>query len=425
MRTRGSPRPRGPEACSAGRVRHPEQAGELWPAAFLVADLQAPADRLGVLERRLSHVKLTLEPDQPPRAKAYFGARRVLWTVRAQPEAPPPVPLLRPARSVAEAIDRGLAFLLARRNQAGWWRDFFDRARPSSIEGRVTGYSSDEWVTAYVAAALAGLDRPVPQAAAREALDLLLGRRQSGGWGYHGLLPADADTTTWVLRLAQAIQAPGQARLDEAHGFVAEQTDTSGGVATYPRQAIPELARFLEMPSSYEGWCGAHVCVTAAAAAMNQDPASVAYVRQAQQDDGRWSGHWWDDDEYATLRATEVMGAHGLHEEVARAAAWTKTRVAEDGAVISAGDHQPSPFATALAAAILAIAGVAPEVRRRALGWLLSQQRADGSWTPSARLRVPAPDQPDPLGSPETTLTYVDDEALFTTATVLSTLAQA
>ncbi len=91
--------------------------------------------------------------------------------------------------------------------------------------------------------------RPAAGTAAREALDLLLGRRESGGWGYHALLPADADTTTWVLRLAAAVGAPEAPRLVEARAFVASQTDDEGG-STYPVEAAPALADFLQMPAT-------------------------------------------------------------------------------------------------------------------------------------------------------------------------------
>jgi hypothetical protein len=80
-------------------------------------------------------------------------------------------------------------------------------------------------------------------------------------------------------------------------------------------------------------------------------------------------------------------------------------------------------FATALSLhAVLAGDGEGRHERTasRAVRWLLSQQRDDGSWAPSARLRVPAPSERDPVASPGTTLTYIDDEALFTTATVLA-----
>jgi hypothetical protein len=399
---------------------------DVWPDAFILRELVEPPHRLGVLERRLSHVKITIAEPMPPSAKAYFGAGHVFRNALPRPAPHRPEREPRPAGSVAEAIDAGLAFLLERRNQAGWWRDFFDRGRPPSVQERVTGYSSDEWVTAYVATMLTTLGRADADAAADAALTLLLGRRRDGGWGYHALLPADSDTTVWVLRLAAALGAPESDRLRQARRFVAAQTDPRGAVATYPAQAAPALASFLEMPGSYDGWCAAHVCVTAAAGVLGFDDATVSFLLDAQRPDGSWGAHWWDDDPYATLRAVEVLEAHGETGALRRARRWTEAAIGADGAVRSALGATPSAFATALAASTLRIA--APDDspgRERAVAWLLSHQQDDGSWPSSARLRVPAPEQTDPLASPATTLTYLDDEALFTTATVLAALAGA
>ena len=407
-------------------VLTPVSAGTRWPDPFILAELVEPTNRLGVFERRLSHVKITVAEGVPSSAKAYFGAGHVFWNGQPTPAQRRPEPERRPAGSRAQAIDAGLTFLLERRNQAGWWRDFFDRGRPSSVQERVTGYSSDEWVTAYVATMLTTLGRPDADAAAGSALRLLLGRRPDGGWGYHALLPADSDTTTWVLRLAAALGAPQSDRLRDARAFVAAQTDAGGGVATYPAAAASALASFLEMPGPYDGWCATHVCVTAAAALLELDHAMVSFLLGAQRSDGAWSAHWWDDDSYATLRAVEVLDARGEIDAVGRARRWTEETIGADGAVSSSVDGRPSAFATALAASTLRIAAGGESPRHeRAVAWLLSRQRADGSWSPSARLRVPAPDQTDPLASPATTLTYLDDEALFTTATVLAALAGA
>jgi hypothetical protein len=63
------------------------------------------------------------------------------------------------------------------------------------------------------------------------------------------------------------------------------------------------------------------------------------------------------------------------------------------------------------------------EAAARAELWLLDHQFEDGSWEQSARLRVPAPSARDPRESPELTLTYLDDEGAFTTATVLAALS--
>jgi len=292
------------------------------------------------------------------------------------------------------------------------------------------GYASDEWVTAYVAWALASVPDARARSAAENALELLLERRQDApGWGYHALLPPDADTTTWALRLAQDLGVAGGERLASARRFVAGLVGPTGGVATYERAAAPELARFLRMDGSYDGWCATHTCVTAAAAVLGLDPRLLSYLRRNQRSDGAWSGHWWDDDEYTTARATEALA--GQQEDRARvghAVAWAARRIDEDGGVRSVAAGRQSAFATALALQVV-LTGVSDGLAdqgavERASRWLVDHQRTDGSWEPSARLRVPAPDAVDPLASPATTLTYLDNDAVFTTATVLAALSR-
>jgi squalene-hopene/tetraprenyl-beta-curcumene cyclase len=408
------------------RIITPAEEGPPWPDALVAASLSMPAHKLDVVERRLSHVKIAFGPGEPPNAKAYFGAGHVTYDLVGAEPAARVEPERRPAASIEQAIDAALAFLLGRRNQAGWWRDFLDRARPRDVDGDLTSYPSDEWVSAYVAAAVAVLDDPEARDAARSGLQLLLGRRGHGGWGYHALVPGDADTTTWVLRLAAALESPESDRLHDARAFVAGQIDAGGGVATYPADAALALARFTGMPGPYDGWCGTHLCVTAAAAVLGLTPAPLEFLRRAQRGDGSWSGYWWDDDEYATARAVEALSASGYRACVAAAVRWAESRIGADGAVRSVAHGGSSPFATALALSTLVAGGASRRgARARAASWLRSQQRADGSWEPSARLRIPAPDQRDPLASPETTFNYLDDHAVFTTATVLAGLAQA
>lgn len=397
----------------------PSAAEQRWPEDLVVQSLLAPEASFGVIERRLSHVKLTCTAGAPLSAKAYFGFGHVWHRASAPSGSPVAVRARRsPAGSVAVAVQRATEYLLARRNQAGWWRDFFDRARPRGADQRVTGYSSDEWVTAYVAAALATVDRAHAQSAARDALRLLQNRRDAAsGWGYHALLPADSDTTTWVLRLAALLDAEESPRLAAARAFVRGQIGAGGGVRTYESGAAEALREYLLMDGSYSGWTAPHTCVTAAAATLNLSPVLLAHLRQAQRADGSWTGHWWHDDEYATAFAVEALAAAGDVERVRAAVAWCASRAAD-------GDDA-SAFADALALKGMvngrAAAGLA-DAAHRAARWLAAHQLQDGSWPPSARLRVPPPDAADPGDGPERTLTYVDDGALFTTATALSAL---
>jgi hypothetical protein len=379
---------------------------EKWPGDLVVREVGRDVDNLGVVERRLSHVKVTLAPGQPASAKAYFGFGAIFVRVgapRVRRSAPAPAP----APDVSTALQKGVEFLLGRRSQAGWWRDFIDRARPPAADA-LNGLASDEWVSAYVACALAGFDHPEARRAAAEAHALLAARRRRGGWGYHARMPHDADSTIWALRLGRRLGAPLTARDREAMDFVRSLTAPDGGVATYRVADTPLLARFRDLPGPYGGWCATHTCVTAAAAALDLGDATRAYLRAAQRTDGSWRGYWWDDDEYTTAVAVDALAGEPAAE---RGAAWAAERV---------GDRPAFPTALALQALATAPTARHASAAGRAIIRLLEAQRADGSWPPSARLRMPPPPALDPLA--DGGLQYIDEEALFTTATVLEAL---
>ena len=61
----------------------------------------------------------------------------------------------------------------------------------------------------------------------------------------------------------------------------------------------------------------------------------------------------------------------------------------------------------------------------RALAWLLGSQRADGSWSPSARVRVPPHEAADPDENPRANVSALDMKRTFTTATALAALVLA
>ncbi|HET6864625.1 MAG TPA: prenyltransferase/squalene oxidase repeat-containing protein [Solirubrobacteraceae bacterium] len=405
-------------------VLSPLDAPAPWPDDLIARSLTRGERELGVIDRRLSHVKLSVVPGQAPSAKAYFGYGH-LWQAgrRAGDPEPPSRPARPPAATVPEAIERAVGYTLAKRTQGGWWRDFF---------GTPDVDFSDEWVTAYVGHALARTDLERATAAAREALMLLLTaprRAEVAGWGYHVLLPPDGDATTWVLRLARSLGVTETERIHRGRSLLAELTRPDGGILCYSEDDAPAVDRLIRVGGSYAGWCNAHQCINAPAAALRINPATISFLRASQRDDGSWPAYWWDADEYATAWAVEALAADADHRAAVDAALnWCADRVSADGAVYDA-DREPSPFATALALYALHAGGadisVHAEAAARAERWLLEQQLDDGSWRSSARLRVPAPSAHNPSPSPEVILRYLPDSGLWTTATVLAALSGA
>ena len=135
-----------------------------------------------LVQHGLSHVKATLEADT--------GAAR----------QPLPLPLAAdraagsPTEAVTNARRRAVTYLLGAQAESGGW--------PALVD--VGGFATT-WVTAHTAHALAIEGSPRALAAARRGWQYLVTQRQPAGWRYTETFEPDADTTTWTLRLADAL----------------------------------------------------------------------------------------------------------------------------------------------------------------------------------------------------------------------------
>ncbi|MFI9202970.1 prenyltransferase/squalene oxidase repeat-containing protein [Streptomyces sp. NPDC053048] len=333
-----------------------------------------------------------------------------------------------PPRSPAVARNRACAFLLRSRGADGWWRDF-DVNGPSST-----------WLTAYVGAALAGCGVPRGEEAAREAWGLLAGPEAvARGWGYGPGAPPDADTTAWVLRLAEAVGGDKEPAAARGYAFLTRHVRPDGGVATYSRQDAGHFFDRHPVPGGWDGWYSSHICVTAAAAGLRALPERERLLRHLaarQRPDGSWQSYWWTDPEYATAFAYEAFDGAGRAAEAARA--WMAGRIGPDGAVRTATAGAGSAFATALAARTLRHATDGPtpapgDASGRVLHRLLHTQRPSGDWPGSAWVRLPPPSMADPdapydwryegRGARVVGTMTQDRAGLFTTATALLALS--
>jgi hypothetical protein len=314
---------------------------------------------------------------------------------------------------IGAAIQRAVEYLLRQRNADGWWYEFNTLAGPST-----------EWVSAFVALALARSNDPSAFMAAQETWRLLRRSRWSPGWGFNRTVPSDADSTIWALRLAAVLGIRADRRTLR---FVSNHITAGGAVRTYAN-ALSIRAYTRLSGISFSGWCGEHACVTAAAAALSQLPERerlITWIRASQRADGRWESYWWSSHHYATALSCEALAAAGGPKDVDRISRATQWTLRD----ISGRVNTVSPFESALALRTLLLSQ-----KTRITAWsflkdLTRAQRIDGSWAPSARLRIPPPDVTDPdryepwiEGGRGGGSIQLDQNACFTTATVLQAL---
>ncbi len=302
----------------------------------------------------------------------------------------PPLPDDRPAvaaprrRGVRAALQAALDFLW-RCQRDGWWQDF---ELPVGV--------SDQWVTAYV---LWKLGDVPPGMLDVQRIGAACERLQACGWGYNGRSPIDADSTSLAIL---ALRAHNAKVPEEAEALVAACQTAEGGIATYPAGTEPGGS-----------WTRAVCDVTSVAlmAALRGTPgeaAALAYLARDREGDGCWPTFWWHSKLYPTHLALRE-GSSGPDPRL--------VKTLHDYAAIGA-------FETALLIDCCHSLGIKTRVKQ-CIRQLLDQQTDDGAWPPSALLRLTHPEVEVPATAIDAGPSYLDRQAIFTTATVVSALARA
>ena len=346
-----------------------------------------------------------------------------------------------PKDRLREAVARGVTWFGREQTQGGWWVDLSFLGQPS-----------DEYVTAFVTANLAGLpgaEQFVSRARTalldRLRMKLLMGT--AAGWGWNLRMIPDADSTAWGLR---AVGAAGltdsdlTTPLDQGHlpdgeeaattvirqarGFLGKHLKESG-VCTFMEES--GVRAWAKLPSDMDcgGWFGPATCVTAAAAGPGGTllPAAVPILLAAQETNGLWRSYWWPESAYSTGLACLALNPQ-LHQlPITAAARWAVQRGQSDSA-----------FATAWRLSAVTCALKADpdneqwkRARDRMSEALFSGQLADGSWPASAEIALPAPSNrrpdyslPKVPGDSSWGVRSLDHGRTLTTASVLAALAR-
>ena len=326
------------------------------------------------------------------------------------------------------AASTGVDHLAARQTRGGWWTDW-----------RAGRGGSDEFATALVAARICDAPGAAPLVRrAAEALDSrLVVRRASGlgGWGWSAAVPGDADSTAWAVR---ALAAAGRSHPgDDVRDFLQAHV-RDDGAATYADDAAVRRYMGTVYPEGhgFGGWTAASPSVTAAVAAVAPDLSAplVAALRRGQRDDGSWVDLWWPDPAHPTSLAAEVLLAAGHGDAALAAARWSAGAPGADGAFELAARLRLLVLGLGLGMRLGLGLDDGPwrSLVSQAASQLIDSQDPDGSWAPSARLRVPDPDDAQPWthdgaapGAAVLTSTWVDEERAVSTACAVSALVLA
>ena len=289
--------------------------------------------------------------------------------------------------SAQRAVVRAADYLCAAQLPSGQWTDFW-----------LPVGSSDAWVTAWAALAIAELRQ---QSARRAAAWLAVQQAAGGGWRYNATVAPDADSTAFVVSLFAKLAVPISA---DALAFLWAHYAPGRGFATY---AFPDPAH---------AWTRPCADVTASVllalyAARALDPPRLLQcfmelLHPVQQPSGDWEGFWWEEPAYTTALTLEVW--HRAGRPALRFP--LSLRGADD--VFSTAGRLLVALHAQNAAAVLDLGDR-----------LLSRQQPDGAWPGAARLRVP-PSHPRQNGLPKAQLSR-DRRRVFTTALALRALRAA
>ena len=387
----------------------PVDAADYWPTYCILDEISDPRDVSSIIECGPSHVKATYAPGQPTTLKAYVGFRPSL----RQPDGTiiacegPMVPPRPKAATFEEAIARGVDFLMEERTQDGLWRDF-----------AVYDLCSEEWVSGYIGAHLLEIDHPAIRPAAQSAWEILRERRRVGeGWGYHRLAPPDADSTAWVLILAQRLGWNHDAVVLANQEFLRAHLDENGAAMTYSKTLLERTNQPLAQNEAHEQWYGKHGEVTASAALAGL-PEAASNLLATQQACGSWESFWIASHAYPTGLACEALAmsdAPAARKAVLAASRWALDQLSDTPRsafdlawlIRTALCHDEACNHASLASAIRSLA---------------DRQRDDGGWSGDCGMIQPVMDTNQ---SAISVIDVPDIHGSFTTATALAALEKA
>lgn len=331
-------------------------------------------------EYQVAFIGLRLTTDHRPRLNLYVKHSGL----SAAPES----------YEIRNSLVDAVRYLQSIQNQDGSWSDF---CLPVG--------SSDQWVTAYVALALAQCGKAfgtsdTTTAALKGARWLSENRTYKAGWGYNGATGPDSDSTAIVIALFDELEMPV---LEQDRLFLRDHWRDGDGIATYDGPQAWGTGHWDVTPWGYHGM-------------LPQDrelyrERFLVALQNNRMGNGFWRAYWWRNPYYSTFVTLEVLERLGIPEPV----------VALDGSAPSIQIDNPFDLGC-----YIGIEGLRDPSDHRIGGHLralLNWQEGDGRWGCAANLRVTDPGCYAPWDNPEG-LYYKDEKSILTTATIARVLSR-
>jgi len=305
------------------------------------------------------------------------------------------------------------------RGLAGWERFTVHEDSPDGPVRWIEACQSPVWDTVLALVALGDAGVPPDHPAMCRAADWVLNEEirhrgdwsvvrpdvPAGGWAFefdNDGYP-DIDDTAEVVMALRKTAAPAGPAIDRALAWLHGMQSSDGGWAAFDvdntREAAYDLpfcdfGAVIDPPSAD---VTAHVVEALAKEGLADTPAvsrGIAWMLDAQEEDGSWFGRWGANHVYGTGAVVPALVAAGVDpgsSVVRRAVRWLERVQNDDGgwgedlrsytdkSWVGRGDSTPSQTAWALLA--LHSAGDADsDAARRGVDWLVEHQREDGGW---------------------------------------------
>ena len=229
-----------------------------------------------------------------------------------------------------------------------------------------------------------------------------------GGWAFqyeNRYYPDLDDTAAVALALHRFDSARYRRAIDRAAEWVVGMQSRNGGWASfdadnthYYLNHIPfaDHGALLDPPTAdVTGRCLGFLCQIGYRADHHARSASIGYLRREQEADGSWFGRWGTNYIYGTWSVLSALNAAGIapySSEVRRAVGWLLGRQHADGGWGESGRsyfpdaaHGEAPYSTASQTAwallgLMAAGQVEHPAVARGVAYLINSQVSDGSW---------------------------------------------